>query len=142
MPRRCSARPVLDLALQQCPCRRTNRCVITSRAAETETRLGARDETKHERGADRIVDIADHVIDNTSSLAALKLAVHRLVSIVDVRRISLDVSDPDTQVEWLRQARDHVIDDQSRATVARRIAKCWRPGRCRWPSWTRHPTAN
>lgn len=92
--------------------------VRASRAAETEARLRARDETKHERGADRIVDIADHVIDNTGSLAALKLAVHRLVSIVDVRRISLDISDPDTRVEWLRQARDHVVDDRVALVLA------------------------
>ncbi|TKG60241.1 MULTISPECIES: hypothetical protein [Pseudonocardiaceae] len=92
--------------------------VRASRAAETEVRLRARDETKHERGADRIVDIADHVIDNTGSLAALKLAVHRLVATADLQHVALDTSDPVTHAEWLRQASDHIVDEQVALVLA------------------------
>lgn len=92
--------------------------VRAGRAAETETRLRDRDATKHERGADRIADIADHIIDNTGSLGALKLAVQRLVSIVDIRRVALDAGGPVTQSVWSGQASDHVLDEQVALVLA------------------------
>lgn len=92
--------------------------VRASRAAETETRLRARDATKRERGAHRIIDIADHVIDNAGPLSALKLTVGRLVSIVDIRRVALHASGPVTQSGWLGQATDHVLDEQVALVLA------------------------
>ncbi len=92
--------------------------VRASRAAETETRLRARDATKRERGAHRIIDIADHVIDNAGPLSALKLTVGRLVSIMDLRRVALHASGPVTQSGWLGQATDHVLDEQVALVLA------------------------
>lgn len=86
--------------------------VRASRAAETETRLRGRDATKRERGTHRIADIADHVIDNSGPLSALKLTVSRIVSTVDMPKVTPHASDPVTRSGWLRQATDHVVDDQ------------------------------
>jgi hypothetical protein len=92
--------------------------VRASRAAETETRLHGRDATKRERGADRIADIADHVINNSGPLSALKLTVNRLVSTVDLPRVALHASGPVTQSGWLGQATDHVLDDKVALVLA------------------------
>lgn len=92
--------------------------VRASRAAETEARLRGRDATKRERGAERIAAIADHVIDNSGPLSALKLAVNRVVSTVDLQRVSPDASGPVTQSGWLGQATDHVLDDQVALVLA------------------------
>ncbi|MGH4014752.1 MAG: hypothetical protein ACRDSL_12665 [Pseudonocardiaceae bacterium] len=92
--------------------------IRASRAAETETRLRGRDATKRERGADRIADIADHVIDNSVPLSALKLTVNRMVSTVDLPRVALDASGPVTQSGWLGQATDHVLDDHVALVLA------------------------
>lgn len=89
-----------------------NATVRASRAAEPETQLRGRDATKRERGADRVADIADHVIDNSGSLSALKLTVNRTVSALDLPRVLLHPSGPVTQSEWLGRATDHVLDDQ------------------------------
>jgi hypothetical protein len=86
--------------------------VRASRAVETEAQLHARDATKHERGAHRIADIADHVIDNAGPLSALKLAVTRLTSSMDVPHVPLRVCDPVTHGEWLEQTTAHLLDDQ------------------------------
>ena len=83
-----------------------------SRAAETATSLRGRDATKRERGADRIAGIADHIIDNSGSLAALKLAVHRMASTVGTPTAAPDARDPVTHSRWLRQVTDHVVDDE------------------------------
>ena len=82
------------------------------RAAETETRLRSRDATKRERGADRIAHIADHVIDNSGSLASLKFAVSRMASTVDTPRVAPDARNPWTHSGWLRHTTDHVVDDE------------------------------
>ncbi|MDR7303506.1 hypothetical protein [Haloactinomyces albus] len=92
--------------------------VRANRAAETETRLRARDATKYERGTHRIIDIADHVIDNTGPLSALKLVVTRLVSTEGNRRVPLYASGPVTQGEWLRQVTDHILDEQVALVLA------------------------
>jgi hypothetical protein len=92
--------------------------VRASRATETETRLHGRDATKRERGAHRIADIADHIIDNAGPLSALKLTVSRMVSTLDLRRVALHVRGPVTQSGWLGQATDHVLDDQVALVLA------------------------
>ncbi|WP_418153959.1 hypothetical protein [Actinoalloteichus caeruleus] len=92
--------------------------VRASRAAESESRFLGRDVTKRERGADRIAEIADHLIDNSRSLGALKLAVSRIVSTVDLPRASLHASGPVRQRGWLGQATDHVCDEQVALVLA------------------------
>jgi hypothetical protein len=92
--------------------------VRATRATEPETRLRSRDATKSERGADRIADIADHVIDNSGSMSALKLTANRVVSTVDMPRMELHASGPATQSGWLGRATDHVRDDQVALVLA------------------------
>lgn len=92
--------------------------VRASRAAESKSRLRGRDATKRERGADRIAEIADHLIDNSGSLGALKLAVSRIASTVDLPRVTLHASGPVTQSGWLGQAVDHVCDEQVALVLA------------------------
>ncbi|MFD0202636.1 MULTISPECIES: hypothetical protein [Saccharothrix] len=92
--------------------------VRMSRAAETETRLRGRDETKRERGADRIAEIADHIIDNSGHLSALKLAINRIVATVELPRVALHPTGPVTQSAWLGQATDHLRDDQVALVLA------------------------
>ena len=92
--------------------------VRAGRAVETEPQLRARDATKRERGAHRIAAIADHVIDNAGPLSALKFAVGRLVSTVDLRRVALQASMPVTQRGWLGQATGHVLDEQVALVLA------------------------
>lgn len=86
--------------------------IRASRAVETLARLRGRDETKSERGAHRIAEIADHVIDNSGPLSALKLTVDRMVLAADLPRVAVHASGLATQSEWLEQATDHVLDDQ------------------------------
>ena len=86
--------------------------VRASRAVETLARLRGRDETKSARGAHRIAEITDHVLNNSGPLSALKLAVERMVSAADLPRVAPHASRPATQSEWLGQATDHVLDDQ------------------------------
>lgn len=88
----------------------------TSRAAETEARLRARDEVKRERGAHRIAGIADHTINNTGPLSVLKLMVDRLVSTVDVPRAT--AIDPMTGNGWLARATEHIVDEQVALVLA------------------------
>ncbi len=92
--------------------------VRASRADEAETRLRGRDATKRARGADRIASIADHVIDNSGPLSALKLAVGRMVSVLDTPRVTIDVREPVTQSGWLEHATGHVLDDQVALVLA------------------------
>lgn len=89
-----------------------------SRTAESERQLRGRDATKRARGADRISEIADHLVDNSRTLSALKLAANRIVSTVDLPRVALHPSGPVTQREWLGQATDHVLDDQVALVLA------------------------
>jgi len=92
--------------------------VRAHRAAEPETRLRGRDATKRERGAHRIADIADHVIDNAGSLGALKFTVSRMVSTVDLPRTTVHASGPVSQRAWLGRATDHVLDEQVALVLA------------------------
>ncbi|MGH3694153.1 MAG: hypothetical protein ACRDRX_09265 [Pseudonocardiaceae bacterium] len=92
--------------------------VRASRAAESESQLRGRDATKRARGAERIAEIADHVVDNSGPLSALKLTVNRIVSSADLPRVALHASGPVTQSEWLGQATDHVLDDQVALVLA------------------------
>ncbi|MGH3864113.1 MAG: hypothetical protein ACRDSQ_31840 [Actinokineospora sp.] len=92
--------------------------VRASRATEAATRLHGRDATKHERGAHRIAEIADHVIDNSGPPSVLKLSVSRIVSTVDTSRMELHASVPVTQSGWLGQATDHVLDEQTALVLA------------------------
>lgn len=92
--------------------------VRASRAAEAQACLNARDATKRERGAHRIVHIADHVLDNSRPLSALKLTVGRLVSMVDLRRVTLQRSTPVTHNAWLGQAAGHLVDEQVALVLA------------------------
>lgn len=92
--------------------------IRASRAAETESQLRGRDATKRERGADRIAEFADHLIDNSGPLSALKLAVNRIVSTVDLAKMMLHASGPVTQSGWLGQATDHLCDDQVALVLA------------------------
>jgi dephospho-CoA kinase len=86
--------------------------VRASRAAETEALLQSRDAIKRERGAHRIAEIANHVIHNNGPLSALKLAVGRLASTVDLPRVALLASVPVTQSAWLKHVTNHVLDEQ------------------------------
>jgi hypothetical protein len=92
--------------------------VRIGRSTEPDVRLRARDATKCERGAHRIADIADHVIDNSGPLSALKLAVSRLVYTVDLRWARVRASSPVTQRGWLEQATGHLLDAEVALVLA------------------------
>lgn len=92
--------------------------VRTSRTTEAPAQLRDRDGIKRIRGADRVADIADHVIDNSGPLGALKLAVHRLVTAADVPGAAAFPCVPETQRAWLGQATDHVLDNEVALVLA------------------------
>jgi hypothetical protein len=92
--------------------------VRASRTAETEDQLRARDAVKRERGAHRIAEIADHVIDNSGSPSALKFAVTRLVATDRLRRAAPSAGDAATNSAWLAEAAAHLADDQVALVVA------------------------
>lgn len=92
--------------------------VRAGRTAEAPARLRGRDAVKRERGADRIAGIADHVIDNSGPLSALKLAVNRMVSTMDLPRMAPRASGPVPRSGWLGQAADHVLDGQVALVLA------------------------
>lgn len=89
-----------------------------SRAAEPEALLHDRDVTKRERGADRIAEISDHLVDNSGALSALKLTVNRMVSTLDVPTTAPDASRPVTQNAWLSQFAERVVDDEVALVLA------------------------
>lgn len=95
-----------------------NAAVRALRAAEPEAQMRGRDATKHQRGADRIADIADHVIDNSGALGALKFTINQMVSTADLPRMPVYPSRPATQGEWLGRATDHVLDDDVALVLA------------------------
>lgn len=95
-----------------------NAAVRARRAAEPEAQLRGRDATKRQRGADRIADVADHVIDNSGPLSALKFTVNRMVSTASLPRMAVHASGPTTQSDWLGQATDHVLDDHVALVLA------------------------
>jgi hypothetical protein len=88
------------------------------RAAEPSVQLDIRDATKRERGADRIASIADHVIDNSGTLSALKLTVPRLVSAHSFPASTATACAPVTQADWLAKVTSHVLDDQVALVLA------------------------
>lgn len=87
------------------------------RATEPEAQLRQRDATKLGRGADRIADIADHVIDNSGPLSTLKLALDRIVG-ADVPTGTPAPRPPTTKPEWLKQTTDHLIDEKVALVLA------------------------
>lgn len=92
--------------------------VRASRAAEPVARLRRRDATKRERGAHRIAEVADHVIDNSGPLSALKLTIGRVVSAMDLSVADVRAVGPFTQSSWLEPATDHVCDDEVALVLA------------------------
>lgn len=89
-----------------------------NRAAEPKAALHARDVTKRERGADRIAEISDHVVDNSGALSALKLTVNRMVSTLGVPTTAPDTGRPVTQNGWLSQFAERVVDDEVALVLA------------------------
>jgi hypothetical protein len=104
--------------------------VRTGRAAEPAARLRRRDATKKQRGAHRIAGIADHVIDNSGPLSALKLTVNRIVSTVGIPTVTPRATGPATQSTWLGKATDHVLDDDVALVLATgsTATASWRDG--------------
>jgi hypothetical protein len=92
--------------------------IRATRTTETEDQLRARDAIKCGRGAHRIAGVADHVIDNSGSLSALKFAVTRLVSATRLRRAALSADGVVTNSAWLREAVGHLLDDQVALVLA------------------------
>jgi hypothetical protein len=80
------------------------------RAAESAASLRARDTVKRSRGADRIAEIADHVVDNSGPLSGLKLRVARLAVESRPRRSPAPAA-PVRTASWLEQATAQLVDD-------------------------------
>lgn len=100
------------------------------RAVESAESLRARDEVKAERGANRIAALADHLVDNNGPLSALKQAVSRLVAAVEHPTSKPDPLPLADHAQWLRSARDHLVDDQAALLLATGTTgtRDWRPG--------------
>lgn len=89
-----------------------------ARAAETFDQLRARDVVKTGRGADRIEGIADHVIDNSGPVSALKFAVARLAA-TDRRGAAVPTDGGVVSNKaWLEKAAAHLADEQVAAVLA------------------------
>ena len=91
--------------------------VRVSRAGIPESTVRARDAIKTQRGAARIAGIADHVLDNTRPLSALKLQVNELVC-GDMGRPPLRVNTPTTSQQWLSQSVKFLVDDEVAVIMA------------------------
>lgn len=77
------------------------------RTAESVAGMRQRDEAKASRGAGMIREIADHVIDNSGTLAALKLKVAALASEAGIATSVPAPWQPASDADWLRDiARD------------------------------------
>lgn len=114
--------------------------VRLERAVESPDSLARRDAVKLERGADRIAGIADVVVDNSGSLAALKLALPLLTAPcttapqaeVGVACADRQRWEPVTQARWLRAVTEQLVDEH---TVL--LAATGGTGRARWrPDWS------
>lgn len=92
--------------------------IRASRTEETDDQFRARDAIKCGRGAHRIAQIADHVVDNSGSLAALKFAVTRLVSTARLQRFAPSYGLPVTNGEWLQAAAAYLVDEQVALVLA------------------------
>lgn len=89
-----------------------------ARAAETIDQLRARDAIKTGRGADRIKGTADHVIDNSGPVSALKFAVARLAA-ADRRGAAAPAhAGVVSNRAWLEKAAAHLADEQVAAVLA------------------------
>jgi hypothetical protein len=91
--------------------------IRASRTWDPEGQLRARDAVKREHGAHRIAGIADHVIDNSGPLSALKFAVTRL-SADRLRREAFPAGEAVTNSAWLAEAAAHLVDDQVAIVLA------------------------
>jgi adenylylsulfate kinase-like enzyme len=98
----------------------TDPVVRARRATETADSLSARDAVKTGRGADRIIDIADHVVDNNGTPYALRTATARLVSAVDVQMAVTPepVERLGSCEVWLRAATVQLVDESVALVLA------------------------
>jgi hypothetical protein len=89
-----------------------------ARAAETPDRLRVRDAVKSGRGAHRIKEIADHVIDNSGPVSALKFAVARLAAADGRGRAVPEHGGVVSNRAWLEMAAAHLADEHVAAVLA------------------------
>lgn len=105
------------------------RCQVVHVAAELPTRLARarepaeklreRDAVKATRGADRLAERADWVIDNSGSRVALKMTVDRLTAFHLSSSEPAGTVEPATEVkDWLEQAVARLVDDEVAAVLA------------------------
>lgn len=89
------------------------------RTAETTEQLHHRDSIKTERGADRLAEVADWLLHNNGSLAALKLAVARLAAHNDNGPQPSVADAPAPQIgPWLHTTVNRLVDDEVAAVIA------------------------
>ena len=90
------------------------------RAAESAAELRQRDAVKASRGADTIREIADHVIDNSGTLAALKLKVAALVSKASTHAGTAALAPwlPAADASWLQDAARDLADPVTALVMA------------------------
>jgi hypothetical protein len=90
--------------------------VRAARTDEGAAELAARDAVKAGRGADRITELADIVLDNSGPLAGLKLA---LPSLGTVRAAGAPADwAPVTSRPWLEKVRRHLVDEDTALLLA------------------------
>jgi dephospho-CoA kinase len=92
--------------------------VRASRTTETTAHLRERDIIKSERGADKIAEIADHVLVNDGPLSALKAGVARLAVTAELPGVDPGPAMLATQEQWLRQAAAHLADGEVTLVLA------------------------
>ncbi|MCO6003773.1 hypothetical protein NE236_02165 [Actinoallomurus purpureus] len=94
--------------------------------------IGDRDREKAERGAHRIANIADFIIDNNYSLAALKLAIKSMAAEPEVYDpdVVSDGDDNSVVQSWVRQATANLTDSEVAAVIATgsTMREHWKPG--------------
>lgn len=81
------------------------------RATESRAELRERDAIKTGRGAGRILDVADHVLDNSGPLSTLKFAVDSMVHSMYATRVTPPSWRPSSDDEWLQKAAQMLTDD-------------------------------
>jgi hypothetical protein len=101
--------------------------VRAARAAEDPATFAARDTDKSGRGAEKIADLADIILDNSGPLAGLKLALPSL----DTARPATEPADwvPATCRTWVENIRRHLVDDDTALLLATGSTATagWRP---------------
>ena len=111
--------------------------VRMARSEEDIESTRSRDQTKQDRGAHQIADIADWRIDNCGGLADLKFAVHRLASTATTLRTpgtspQEKTINPPWVRRWLTRAVCHLVDPDVAAVLATGST-----GRAAWhPGWS------